>query len=247
MDNRIDIRHVDTFYGEQKILHDVSYQVKDGEFAVIIGSSGCGKTTLLKMINGLVAPAQGEVIVGGENIRNCDLISLRKQIGYAVQGARLFPHLTVEDNICYVPALSEKMSREQKQCLSEEMLELVKLPAGLRKRFPAQLSGGQQQRVGIARALANRPTILLMDEPFGAVDEITRKELQQELIQLRKQMRITVVFITHDIGEAVRLADKISVMQEGRILQEGTPQELRNNPEGPFVRRLFDIEETSKY
>lgn len=241
MNNKIDIRHVDTFYGEQKILHDVSYQVRDGEFAVIIGSSGCGKTTLLKMINGLVAPAQGEVIVNGENIRTCDLISLRKQIGYAVQGARLFPHLTVEENICYVPALSEKMSRQQKQGLAEEMLELVKLPAGLRKRFPAQLSGGQQQRVGIARALANRPSILLMDEPFGAVDEITRKELQQELIQLRKQMRITVVFITHDIGEAVRLADKISVMQEGRILQEGTPQELKDNPRGSFVRRLFDL------
>lgn len=241
MNNKIDIRHVDTFYGEQKILHDVSYQVLDGEFAVIIGSSGCGKTTLLKMINGLVAPAQGEVIVNGENIRTCDLISLRKQIGYAVQGARLFPHLTVEENICYVPALSEKMSRQQKQGLAEEMLELVKLPVSLRKRFPAQLSGGQQQRVGIARALANRPSILLMDEPFGAVDEITRKELQQELIQLRKQMRITVVFITHDIGEAVRLADKISVMQEGRILQEGTPQELKDNPEGNFVRRLFDL------
>lgn len=241
MNNKIDIRHVDTFYGEQKILHDVSYQVRDGEFAVIIGSSGCGKTTLLKMINGLVASAQGEVIVNGENIRTCDLISLRKQIGYAVQGARLFPHLTVEENICYVPALSEKMSRQQKQGLAEEMLELVKLPAGLRKRFPAQLSGGQQQRVGIARALANRPSILLMDEPFGAVDEITRKELQQELIQLRKQMRITVVFITHDIGEAVRLADKISVMQEGRILQEGTPQELKDNPRGSFVRRLFDL------
>lgn len=241
MNNKIDIRHVDTFYGEQKILHDVSYQVRDGEFAVIIGSSGCGKTTLLKMINGLVAPAQGEVIVNGENIRTCDLISLRKQIGYAVQGARLFPHLTVEENICYVPALSEKMSRQQKQGLAEEMLELVKLPASLRKRFPAQLSGGQQQRVGIARALANRPSILLMDEPFGAVDEITRKELQQELIQLRKQMRITVVFITHDIGEAVRLADKISVMQEGRILQEGTPQELKDNPKGSFVRRLFDL------
>lgn len=241
MNNKIDIRHVDTFYGEQKILHDVSYQVQDGEFAVIIGSSGCGKTTLLKMINGLVAPARGEVIVNGENIGNCDLISLRKQIGYAVQGARLFPHLTVEENICYVPALSEKMNRQQKQDLAEEMLELVKLPADLRKRFPAQLSGGQQQRVGIARALANRPSILLMDEPFGAVDEITRKELQQELIQLRKQMRITVVFITHDIGEAVRLADKISVMQEGRILQEGTPQELKDNPEGSFVRRLFDL------
>lgn len=241
MNNKIDIRHVDTFYGEQKILHDVSYQVRDGEFAVIIGFSGCGKTTLLKMINGLVAPAQGEVIVNGENIRTCDLISLRKQIGYAVQGARLFPHLTVEENICYVPALSEKMSRQQKQGLAEEMLELVKLPASLRKRFPAQLSGGQQQRVGIARALANRPSILLMDEPFGAVDEITRKELQQELIQLRKQMRITVVFITHDIGEAVRLADKISVMQEGRILQEGTPQELKDNPKGSFVRRLFDL------
>lgn len=241
MNNKIDIRHVDTFYGEQKILHDVSYQVLDGEFAVIIGSSGCGKTTLLKMINGLVAPAQGEVIVNGENIRTCDLISLRKQIGYAVQGARLFPHLTVEENICYVPALSEKMSRQQKQSLAEEMLELVKLPASLRKRFPAQLSGGQQQRVGIARALANRPSILLMDEPFGAVDEITRKELQQELIQLRKQMRITVVFITHDIGEAVRLADKISVMQEGRILQEGTPKELKDNPKGSFVRRLFDL------
>lgn len=241
MSNLIEILHADAAYGSTEILHDISFRVQAGEFVVIIGSSGCGKTTLLKMINGLVMPEKGEVIVDGQDIRTCDIIAIRRRIGYAVQGARLFGHMTVEDNICYVPALTKHMDKLQKQKLAEEMLELVKLPVQLRKRFPAQLSGGQQQRVGIARAMANRPSILLMDEPFGAVDEITRKDLQRELLQLRERMQLTVIFITHDIAEAVRLAGRIVVMQEGKIIREGTPKELRDNPVEEFVRQLFAI------
>lgn len=241
MSNLIEILHADAAYGETEILHDISFQVQSGEFVVIIGTSGCGKTTLLKMINGLVLPEKGEVIVDGQNIQTCDIISIRRRIGYAVQGARLFPHMTVEDNICYVPLLTQSMDQAQKKKLAEEMLELVRLPAHLRKRFPAQLSGGQQQRVGIARALANRPSILLMDEPFGAVDEITRKELQRELLALRERMPITVVFITHDIAEAFRLASRIVVMQDGQIIREGEPQELLDNPGTGLVGQLLDL------
>lgn len=241
MSNLIEILHADAAYGETEILHDISFQVQSGEFVVIIGTSGCGKTTLLKMINGLVLPEKGEVIVDGQNIQTCDIISIRRRIGYAVQGARLFPHMTVEDNICYVPSLTQNMEQAQKKKLAEEMLELVKLSPHLRKRFPAQLSGGQQQRVGIARALANRPSILLMDEPFGAVDEITRKELQRELLALRERMPITVVFITHDITEAFRLASRIVVMQDGRIIREGKPQELLDNPGTGLVGQLLDL------
>lgn len=185
-------------------------------------------------------PDQGEVVVNGEKLAGCNLIPLRRGIGYAVQGARLFPHMTVEDNICYVPSLEKKMSAQEKTELSAEMLRLVQLPPELSVRFPAQLSGGQQQRVGIARALANHPKMLLMDEPFGAVDEITRRGLQQELLMLQKKTGITVVFITHDIREAMRLGSRIAVMKEGKLLQIGTGEELLNNPADAFAASLLE-------
>lgn len=238
MNKAIEIQDCTAAYGDNEVLSHVSLTVEKGEFIVIIGSSGCGKTTLLKMINGLVMPASGVVSVNGERLMECNLVAMRRRIGYAVQGAKLFPHMTVADNICYVPGLERKMPDKEKEALTRRMLEMVKLPVELASRFPRQLSGGQKQRVGIARAMAADPDILLMDEPFGAVDEITRKTLQEELSSLQKRTGITVVFITHDIGEAFRLGSRIIIMRDGGIWQEGTKEELLQFPRDAFVKEL---------
>lgn len=239
MSKAIEIRHCRASYGDNEVLKDVSLAVEKGEFIVIIGPSGCGKTTLLKLVNGLVVPTEGEVAVNGRLLPGEDLVAVRRRIGYAVQGAKLFPHMTVEENICYVPGLEGKMAKGEKRALARKMLELVQLPDELASRFPRQLSGGQKQRVGIARAMAAEPDILLMDEPFGAVDEITRKGLQEELLTLQRKTGVTVVFITHDIGEAFKLGSRILIMKEGVIWQEGTGEELRRVPKDEFVKRLL--------
>lgn len=239
MSKAIEIKHCRASYGENEVLKDVSLAVEKGEFIVIIGPSGCGKTTLLKLVNGLVVPTEGEVAVNGRLLPGDDLVAVRRRIGYAVQGAKLFPHMTVEENICYVPGLEGKMAKGEKRALARKMLELVQLPDELASRFPRQLSGGQKQRVGIARAMAAEPDILLMDEPFGAVDEITRKGLQEELLALQRKTGVTVVFITHDIGEAFKLGSRILIMKEGVIWQEGTGEELRRAPKDEFVKRLL--------
>ena len=239
MSRVIEIRDCTAAYGDNEVLSHVSLNVEKGEFVVIIGSSGCGKTTLLKMMNGLVAPTKGEVLVNGERPEECSLSAMRRRIGYAVQGAKLFPHMTVRENICYVPSLDRKMSKEEKKILADKMLGMVELPCELADRFPRQLSGGQKQRVGIARAMAADPDILLMDEPFGAVDEITRKALQEELSALHEKTGITIVFITHDIAEAFKLGSRILIMKDGGIWQEGTEEELRGAPRDEFVRQLI--------
>ena len=241
MSKAIEIKHCRASYGENEVLKDVSLAVEKGEFIVIIGPSGCGKTTLLKLMNGLVVPTEGEVAINGRPLQKEDMVAVRRRIGYAVQGAKLFPHMTVEENICYVPGLESKMPKEEKKALARKMLEMVQLPEELASRFPRQLSGGQKQRVGIARAMAAEPDILLMDEPFGAVDEITRKGLQEELLALQQKTGITVVFITHDIGEAFKLGDRILIMKEGVIWQEGTGEDLRRAPKDEFVRQLLCI------
>lgn len=239
MSKAIEIRDCSAGYGDNEVLRHVSLTVEKGEFIVMIGSSGCGKTTLLKMMNGLVVPTTGEVLVNGERLADGNLVAMRRRIGYAVQGARLFPHMTVEDNICYVPNLEKKMSRMEKKVLAEKMLQMVELSSELAGRFPRQLSGGQKQRVGIARAMAAEPDILLMDEPFGAVDEITRRTLQEELSVLHGRTGITVVFITHDIGEAFRLGSRILIMKDGGIWQEGTKEQILLAPKDVFVERLI--------
>lgn len=239
MSRAIEIRNVSAAYGSHEVLRRVSLVVERGEFLVIIGPSGCGKTTLLKLINGLVLPAAGEVLVEGERLSACGLTDLRKRIGYAVQGAKLFPHMTVQDNICYVPCLDKKLSKEDRRVMAERMLAMVDLPAELAGRFPRQLSGGQKQRVGIARAMAASPDILLMDEPFGAVDEITRRTLQGELSGLQKKTGITIVFITHDIEEAFKLGSRILIMKDGMIWQEGGREELLEKPRDAFVKQLL--------
>ncbi len=243
MNRVIEIRNCTAAYGDSEVLRNVSLTVEKGEFITIIGPSGCGKTTLLKMINGLVTPRQGEVFINGESLSECSLTALRRRIGYAVQGAKLFPHMTVEENICYVPSLEKKMTKEQKLALACKMLALVRLSPDLAVRFPRQLSGGQKQRIGIARAMAADPDILLMDEPFGAVDEITRKELQDELLSLQKETGITVIFITHDIKEAFKLGSRTLIMKDGCIWQQGPPGELLDDPKDAFVRRLIRKDE----
>lgn len=236
----IEIKGASVTYGDSEVLHQVSFQAAAGEFVVIIGPSGCGKTTLLKMINGLVVPEEGEIIIDGQNLNHCDLTSLRRTIGYAVQGARLFPHMTVENNICYVPSLDRKITKPEKETLTAEILQLLQLPPEMAKRFPSQLSGGQQQRVGIGRALAAKPKLLLLDEPFGAVDEITRRGLQRELLSLHQQMKITTIFVTHDIREACKLGQRIVIMKDGEIIQQGAPKELKEHPRNEFVKELLD-------
>ena len=239
MSKAIEIKHCRASYGENEVLKDVSLAVEKGEFIVIIGPSGCGKTTLLKLMNGLVVPTEGEVAINGWPLQKEDMVAVRRRIGYAVQGAKLFPHMTVEENICYVPGLEGKMPKGEKRAIARKMLNMVQLPEELASRFPRQLSGGQKQRVGIARAMAAEPDILLMDEPFGAVDEITRKGLQEELSTLQRKTGVTVVFITHDIGEAFKLGSRILIRREGVIWQEGTGEELRRAPKDEFVKRLL--------
>ena len=218
----------------------VSLTVNEGEFITILGSSGCGKTTLLKMINRLYEPDSGSIILFGEDISTVDVVKVRRRIGYVIQQIGLFPHYTVADNIATVPKLLG-WDKEKIAARVEELLTLVGLEAKeFRDRYPAQLSGGQQQRIGLARALAVDPKIMLMDEPFGAIDSITREKLQDELRSLHREMGKTILFVTHDIEEAFKLGDRVIIMNEGNILQFDTPEAIIRQPADPFVQSLVD-------
>ena len=218
----------------------VSLTVEEGELITILGSSGCGKTTLLKMINRLYEPDSGRIVLFGEDIATLDAVLVRRRIGYVIQQVGLFPHYTVAQNIGTVPRLL-KWDRARIEARVDELLELVGLePLEFRNRYPSQLSGGQQQRVGLARALAVDPKILLMDEPFGAIDSITREKLQTELLALHQNMGKTVLFVTHDLEEAFRLGDRVIIMNEGRIRQFDTPEAIIRRPADPFVQSLVD-------
>lgn len=234
----IRLEHVSKAFGENRILEDFSLSVQEGEFLTVIGRSGCGKTTMLKMINGLFTPDQGTVFIEGTDITKTDLIALRRRIGYVIQNKGLFPHMTVEKNITYVPVISGKKDKKKNYETARRLMKLVGLEEDLLTRYPNELSGGQQQRVGIARALAADPKILLMDEPFGALDEITRQTMQDEILKLHKELKLTVVFITHDIREAMKLGDRVLVMDHGCALQIDTPENIRKNPADPFVKEL---------
>lgn len=238
----IEFKNICKFYGEKEVIKKFNLEIEAGEFVTIIGSSGCGKTTVLKMVNGLVVPSSGEVIVDGQNIADLDQTQLRRNIGYAIQGSVLFPHLTVEENIAYVPRLLNKRDRQKTVQAVKKWMDIVGLNEDLCHRYPMELSGGQQQRVGIARALAASPKILLMDEPFGAVDEITRHQLQKELKKIHEDTGITILFVTHDISEAISLGTKVLVMKDGKIEQFATPRELLKNPRSTFVCELVKKE-----
>lgn len=234
----IRFEHVNKSFGAEKVLVDFSLHIEEGEFLTVIGRSGCGKTTMLRMINGLQTPDSGKILVEGNNVAEADLIALRRRIGYVIQNKGLFPHMTVEENITYVPVISGKKEKQENRQLAMRLLKTVGLPQEMADRYPAELSGGQQQRVGIARALAADAKILLMDEPFGALDEITKRAMQDEMLSLQKKLHMTIVFITHDIREAMKLGDRVLVMEQGRIAQIGTPQEIREYPADDFVREL---------
>ena len=235
------LEHIEKSFGKNKVLKDVSLSIFRGEFLTVIGRSGCGKTTMLKLINGLLSPDAGKVSVEGKDIAQTDLIALRRRIGYVIQNKGLFPHMTVEKNITYVPRISGHKDKRANHALALQLLNLVGLEEEMAKRYPAELSGGQQQRVGIARALAAHPHILLMDEPFGALDEITRKAMQREILRLQKELGLTVIFITHDIREAMYLGDRVLVMDQGEIVQCDTPKVVMEQPETPFVESLVRL------
>ena len=210
-------------------VDNVSFSVKAGETFALLGKSGCGKTTTLKMINRLVESDGGEILIKGRNVKDVDPIVLRRGMGYVIQDIGLFPHLNIAGNIAVVPRLLQ-WDREKIDKRTAEVMDVLKLPVELLSRYPHQLSGGQKQRIGIARALAADPEVLLMDEPFGALDPITREEIQREFLKIQQRLRKTIVFITHDVYEAFLLGNRIAVMGAGKILRQGTPEDLLQNP-----------------
>jgi osmoprotectant transport system ATP-binding protein len=240
----ISLEHVTKRYSETGAVavDDVSLQIPEGMTVALIGPSGCGKTTTMRMINRLVDPTMGRILVGGEDVTQIDPILLRRRIGYVIQQVGLFPHMTIGQNIAAVPKLlgwdPARIARR-----TEELLHLVGLdPKVMLKRYPRQLSGGQRQRVGVARALAADPPVLLMDEPFGALDPIARTRLQSEFRQILKQVRKTVVLVTHDLEEATRLGDRIAIMNNGKIVQYDTPDAVLSHPADAFVENFVGID-----
>ncbi|MCH4826544.1 MAG: betaine/proline/choline family ABC transporter ATP-binding protein [Planococcus sp. (in: firmicutes)] len=227
-------------------LKDISLVLPTHQLTAIIGPSGCGKTTLMKMINKLEKPTEGSIYIDEKPINDMDEVQLRRSIGYVIQRIGLFPHMTISDNVALVPKLLE-WSKEKKEERVRELLQLVGLdPEVYMERYPLELSGGQQQRVGVVRALAGDPNIVLMDEPFSALDPISREQLQDELRNLQQTINKTIVFVTHDMDEALKIADTIIVMRAGKVEQTGTPQQLIDNPANEFVQNFIGIERISQ-
>lgn len=233
-------RNIEKTYDDgTQAIKQLSLTIDQGEFVMLVGSSGGGKTTLLKMANGLIEPTSGTIEVFGHNIKDYDIINLRRHIGYAIQGSVLFPHLNVASNIAYTMNL-DKVDKEEIKKRVVYLIEMVGLDTSMLKKYPNELSGGQQQRVGIARALANYPKLLLMDEPFGAVDSITRSSLQNEMQRIFKETGVSILFVTHDINEAMKLGTKIAVIDSGTLQQYDSPENILNNPATKYVEKLCE-------
>lgn len=232
--------NVSKIYGDgHKAVESLNLTVQHGELLSLIGPSGCGKTTTMKMINKLIEPTEGTILVNGEDISALNGVKLRRNIGYVIQQIGLLPHMTVGENISLIPKL-KGWPKEQSEKRVDEMLELVALePAIYKNKFPLELSGGQQQRVGVVRALAAEPPIVLMDEPFSALDPISREQLQDELKVLQQRIKKTIVFVTHDIDEAIKISDRIAIMRDGKLIQVGTPDEILTTPADDFVREFI--------
>lgn len=223
----------------QPAVDAVTFEVPEGSTCMLVGTSGSGKTTLLRMVNRLIEPTGGKIVIDGRNVLTENPIQLRRRIGYVIQQVGLFPHMTIAENIRVTAEIAGGWSKQRLAARVDELLELVDLPpAEYRTRFPRQLSGGQQQRVGLARALVTDPAILLMDEPFGALDAITRARMQDELIRIQRNVHKTILFVSHDIEEAFKLGNQIAVLSEGKLIQLGTPIELLAHPANEFVRQL---------
>lgn len=236
----IELRQLTRRYGDFTAVRELSLRVNLGELLVLVGGSGSGKTTTLKMINRLIEPTAGQVLIDGHDASDIEPHVLRRRIGYAFQRVGLFPHLSVAENVA-VPLTLEARDAARISPRVRELLELVELPHDLfAHRMPAELSGGQKQRVGVARALAAAPRLMLLDEPFGALDPLTRDRLQQSFLKIRRQLQLTAIFVTHDMTEALLLGDRIGVMREGDLIQVGTPHELLQSPADDYVRQLIE-------
>ncbi|MCC8122978.1 MAG: betaine/proline/choline family ABC transporter ATP-binding protein [Oscillospiraceae bacterium] len=226
-------------YGDKQVLKGISFHIDEGELAVLIGPSGCGKTTTLKTINRLIEPDEGRIYIGNEDIATTDPVKLRRNIGYVIQQIGLFPNMNVEQNICVVPHLLKYEKRKMRE-RTHELLEMVGMPYDeYAHKYPHELSGGQQQRIGVLRALAASPPVVLMDEPFGALDPVTRATLQDEVRNLQKKLKKTIVFVTHDMNEALNMADKIIFMEQGEIVQMAPPGEMLEHPASDLIRSFM--------
>lgn len=236
----ISFNNVTKRYGEEKIaVNDVDFTVEQGKIVVLLGPSGCGKTTLLRMVNRLESISEGEIIINNENSKDLDAIELRRKIGYVIQSNGLFPNMTIEENVMLVPDLLGWTKKDKRERF-EYLMKLIGLDAtDYRKRFPHELSGGQQQRIGVVRALAADPPVMLMDEPFGALDPIIREKIQEEFLQIQREVKKTILFVSHDIDEAIKMADKILLLRDGEIMQYDTPSEMLAHPKNEFVSQFF--------
>lgn len=231
----IEFKGINKIFKNNIVLYDINLKLEEGNIIVFVGPSGCGKTTTVKMINRLIKPTSGQILINGEDISNKNVIELRRNIGYVIQQTGLFPHMTIKENIEIV-AKMQKMSSQEIEEKTRELMEMVGLDyEKFANRYPTELSGGQQQRVGIARALITNPDIILMDEPFSALDPITRSQLQDELLNIQTQFKKTIIFVTHDMDEAIKIADKICIMGKGRIIQYDDPETILKNPANEFV------------
>lgn len=230
--------NVTKIYRNKTVLHNISMEIEKGKLVAFIGGSGCGKTTTLKLINRLIKPSSGRIYVNGEDIEKKDVIELRRNMGYVIQQTGLLPHMTVKQNIELIPRI-EKYDSDKIIETTAKLMDMVGLnPEEYLNRYPVELSGGQQQRVGVARAFATDPDIILMDEPFSALDPITRNGLQDELVNLQSQLKKTIVFVTHDMDEAIKIADMICIMKDGEVLQYDTPENIMKNPKNEFVQEF---------
>ena len=233
----IEFRKVSKAYKNNMILKDISFNIEKGKFTVLIGESGCGKTTLLKMINKLIVPTKGNIFIDGKDIKEIDDNKLRRSMGYVIQQTGLFPHMTVRENITIIPKIL-KVDENKINKDSLEMMNMIGLDESLLDRYPSELSGGQQQRIGIARAFITNPNIILMDEPFSALDPMSRVALQDELLKLQEKLHKTIVFVTHDMDEAIKLADKIAIFDNGELVQYDVPENILKHPANDFVKNF---------
>lgn len=237
----IEFKHVSKHFNDKYVLKDQAFTIRDGEFFVLVGASGSGKTTTLKMLNRLIEPDEGDIYLEGKRLKDYDLRELRLSTGYVLQQIALFPNLSVAENIALIPEM-KKWSKKEIEARTKELLELVGLPAEqYLHRMPSELSGGEQQRIGILRAIIARPKVLLLDEPFSALDPISRGQLQDLVKHIQQEFQMTMIFVTHDMAEAMKLGDRIAIMNQGEILQLDTPQRIQEAPATQFVADFFHV------